>query len=145
MIRPYTPSDKDGLIEILRLNTPRYFDASEEKDFMEYLEHHVEQYYVYESNGRVIGSGGINYFNEEKLARISWDMIHPDLQGRGIGAALLSYRIEEIKKRGAVDLVQVRTTQWVYKFYQKMGFELERTEKDYWAKGFDLYQMKLQL
>jgi hypothetical protein len=39
----------------------------------------------------------------------------------------------------------VRTTQLVYPFYQKAGFTLDKVEQDYWANGFDLYQMMLQL
>jgi ribosomal protein S18 acetylase RimI-like enzyme len=42
-------------------------------------------------------------------------------------------------------MIIVRTSQLAYKFYQKVGFELEKTEKDFWAKGFDLYQMKMNL
>jgi hypothetical protein len=38
----------------------------------------------------------------------------------------------------------VRTSQVAYQFYQKAGFDLEKIEKDFWAKGFDLYQMKFK-
>ncbi|WP_461490641.1 GNAT family N-acetyltransferase [Pontibacter sp. HJ8] len=145
MIRPYSPDDQEQLIEILRRNTPEYFAVSEEEDFNAYLEQHVEQYFVVEEGERIIGAGGINYFDDYTLARISWDLIHPDFQGKGIGKELMRYRMDEIRKKNTVRVVVVRTTQLVYRFYQKMGFVLERTEKDFWAKGFDLYQMKLEL
>ena len=38
----------------------------------------------------------------------------------------------------------LRTTQLAFQFYEKMGFELDKTKKDFWAKGFDLYQMKMK-
>jgi ribosomal protein S18 acetylase RimI-like enzyme len=82
---------------------------------------------------------------EAKLARISWDIIHPDFQGKGIGKKLTLHRIDQIKRNPAINLVMVRTTQIVYKFYQQLGFELKKTEKNYWAEGFDLYQMQLDL
>ncbi|WP_162055286.1 GNAT family N-acetyltransferase [Pontibacter pamirensis] len=145
MIRAYTSRDKEELLDLLRLNTPQYFDASEEADFIEYLDNRLEDYFVVEEKGRVIGSGGINYFSESKLARISWDIIHPAFQGKGVGKQLMLHRIEHINKNAAVNLIVVRTTQFVYRFYEKMGFELEKTEKDFWAKGFDLYQMKMTL
>jgi len=54
---------------------------------------------------------------------------------------LTAYRIEQIAKKNAVERVCVRTSQMAYQFYEKMGFRLERTERDYWAQGFDLYEM----
>ncbi len=145
MIRPYKTEDKSTLVHILRLNTPEYFDPSEEKDFIEYLNNHLESYFIVEEDNSIVGSGGINYFPEEETARISWDIIHPDYQGKGIGKALTLYRIEEIKRQPNIKQIIVRTTQLVYKFYGKMGFELEKTEKDFWAPGLDLYQMRMPL
>ena len=145
MIRSYIKADKGKVLELLKLNTPLYFDESEESDLVEYLEVYLEDYFVVEESGKVIGSGGINYFPEKGEARISWDIIHPDYQGKGIGKELTFHRIEHVKKNPAIHLLIVRTTQLVYKFYEKMGFELEKTEKDFWAKGFDLYQMKMPL
>ena len=85
MIRNYTKQDKSTLIELLRQNTPEYFDPSEERDFIKYLDHEVEDYFVYEENSKILGAGGVNYFLEEKSARISWDMVDSNSQGKGIG------------------------------------------------------------
>ncbi|WP_224996418.1 GNAT family N-acetyltransferase [Cesiribacter sp. SM1] len=145
MIREYTSKDKEQILELLRLNTPQYFDRSEESDFVEYLDLRVESYFVVEDQGKIIGSGGINFLDDNTEARISWDIIHPDYQGKGVGKQLTLFRIEEIKKIDAVRLIKVRTTQLVYRFYEKMGFRLEKIEKDYWAKGFDLYQLIIPL
>lgn len=146
MIREYTNVDQEKLLEILRLNTPEFFDASEEKDFVEYLEYHAQNYFVVEDSGIIIGAGGFNPgFDSGRTVRISWDLIHPSFQGKGIGTKLTLYRIAQIKKIPDVEKIVVRTTQLVYPFYQKIGFELEKAEKDFWAKGFDLYQMKLEL
>lgn len=144
MIRPYTNTDKSKVIKLLRLNTPQYFDPFEERDFENYLDNEVEDYFVYEYNSEIIGAGGINYFPEEKLARISWDMIDPKSQGDGIGKELTQYRINHLNANPNVELITVRTTQLVYRFYEKMGFELEKVEKKFWAKGFDLYQMRMK-
>jgi [ribosomal protein S18]-alanine N-acetyltransferase len=145
MIRTYTPGDTQELISLLRLNIPQYFASSEEEDFIEYLLKHVENYFVIEENKKLIGSGGINYFPEEKTARLSWDVIHPDFQGKGIGRTLTQYRIDQIRKNPEIHKIVVRTTQLVYPFYEKLGFTLEKTQKDFWAQGFDLYQLSLEL
>lgn len=145
MIRPYIKQDKEKVTDLLRLNTPRYFDISEERDLIKYLDNFADNYFVVEEDGVVIGSGGFNLFDEHKIARISWDMIHPAHQGKGTGKKLTLYRINEIRNKNEVELITVRTTQLVYRFYEKLGFELEKTEKDFWAKGFDLYQMNMPL
>lgn len=145
MLRPCQPSDKPPLLALMNLNTPRYFAASEATDFADYLEYRVEAYFVVEEAQSIVGGGGINYFPEEATARMSWDMIHPDYQGKGIGRSLILHRIDEIKKNPSIRAIAVRTTQLTYRFYEKMGFELERTEQDFWARGYDLYQMKMPL
>jgi ribosomal protein S18 acetylase RimI-like enzyme len=142
MIRPYHPSDKNELLVLLRLNTPAYFAPSEENDFIDYLEKEMEDYFVLEENGKIVGCGGINYWENGTVARISWDIVHPDQQGKGIGKKLTLFRIEEIKKKPTVQSIIVRTSQLAFRFYEKVGFELEKIEKDYWAEGFDLYEMR---
>jgi [ribosomal protein S18]-alanine N-acetyltransferase len=145
MIRPYDPSDKEAIVDILRLNTPQYFAPEEEVELMEYLDTKREDYFVVEEAGQTIGAGGLNYFDENTWVRISWDLVHPDFQGRGVGKALTLFRIRGAREKGTVRFIQVRTSQLVYPFYQKLGFELEKVEKNFWAKGFDLYQMKMEL
>jgi len=146
MIRKYKEKDKPDLINLLRLNTPIFFAPSEEKDFIDYLNGHSENYYVIEESNEIIGAGGINYgFDNGATTRISWDMIHPEKQGKGIGTKLTKFRIDEIKKNSHISKIVVRTTQLVYEFYKKSGFQLERVEKDFWAVGFDLYEMKIEI
>lgn len=145
MIRQYIERDKPALLHMLRLNTPAYFDVAEEQDYSEYLDRHIEDYFVVEQNDIIVGAGGINYFTDENLARISWDIIHPDQQGRGLGKMLTLYRINQIKNKPGMHFIVVRTTQLVYPFYEKLGFELLKTEKNFWAKGLDLYHMQMAI
>ena len=143
LIREFKSQDIDQLIDLIKLNTPKYFDVEEEKDFKLYLLNETEDYFVVELEDNIVGCGGINYgFNNGTLARISWDMIHPDFQGKGIGSLLVSHRLNVIKSKTEVKTVIVRTTQLVYPFYEKMGFTLKETKKDFWAKGIDLYLLE---
>jgi ribosomal-protein-alanine N-acetyltransferase len=144
MIKKYDIKDKPALIALLKLHVPDYFAASEVNEYNHYLEHEIEDYFVVIENNVIIGAGGINYFPKQSLAKIAWDMIHPDHQGKGIGHELLKYRLELIHKNSTIKTVMVRTSQVAYQFYQKAGFDLEKIEKDFWAKGFDLYQMKFK-
>ena len=146
MIRKYKEKDKLDLIRLLRLNTPNFFSPSEEKDFVDYLNEHSEDYYVIEESNEIIGAGGFNSgFDNGATMRISWDMIHPQKQGKGIGTKLTKFRIDKIKKNSQINKIVVRTTQLVYGFYEKIGFQLEKVEKDFWAVGFDLYEMKIEI
>jgi ribosomal-protein-alanine N-acetyltransferase len=115
MIRPYNPKDKEQLINLLRLNTPAYFAPSEEKDYIDYLQHHADNYFLIEKEGVVLGAGGFNLLEENKLARISWDLVHPDAQGKGLGRMLTKYRIDKIREHPEVRVIAVRTSQLVFK------------------------------
>ncbi|MGV3541248.1 MAG: GNAT family N-acetyltransferase [Rufibacter sp.] len=142
IIREFKSTDKTEVLELLKRNTPDFFDPAEEKDLDHYLDNEVEDYFVVEQNSKIIGAGGINYFPEEKAARISWDIIDPESQGRGVGRALMEHRVNMLENNPMVTCVIVRTSQLVYRFYEKMGFALVNVEKDYWAANYDLYQME---
>ena len=141
-IRPYSAADMENVLHVLRLNTPRYFAPSEEGDLVHYLDHHAQHYFVVESGGEVLGCGGFNFSDDGTVGKISWDIFHPDHQGKGLGSALTRYRIERLKEYDAVRIISVRTSQVAYQFYEKFGFRLREVVKDYWAEGFDLYRME---
>ncbi len=141
-IRPYIPIDKAAVLQLFDLNTPQYFDIAERARLVHYLDHETEDYFVVEENNEIIGAGGITYEPQAKVAVISWDIIKPTEHGKGIGRKLTQHRIQHINTKDEIDLIIVRTSQHTYKFYEKMGFKLLKVEKDYWAKGFDLYEME---
>ena len=145
MIRTYKPEYQDALIELIQLNTPTYFDKEEEADFKTYLKKGTEDYFVILQNKKPIACGGINYEPKTKTAIISWDIVHPDFQGKGVGKKLLLFRINKIKAMNLYPQIIVRTSQFTFKFYETFGFKLVEYTKDYWAKGIDLYYMVLKL
>ena len=141
-IREYEPTDKDAVINLIRLNIPKYFAPTEETDLNYYLDHERELYYVLLFNEKIVGCGGINFAENKTIGKISWDILHPQYQGKSLGSQLLKYRIEKIKVIDSIQKITVRTSQLAYKFYEKQGFELNEVKEDYWAKGFDLYRME---
>lgn len=145
MIRAYKIEDKEQLIRLLQKNIPNYFHPSEELEYTNYLEKEIEDYFVFEEDGVPIGAGGINYQLEINTAYISWDLIDPKYHGKGLGKQLVQYRINHIKRNPSIATITVRTSQLTYLFYEKMGFQLKVTKKDFWAKGFDLYHMEIQI
>lgn len=142
LIRSLRDSDKELLLRIMGKNIPAYFDPSERSDFEYYLDNELEDYFVVEQNQVIVAGGGINYQYDTGIARISWDMVLPELQGKGIGKRLLLHRIELIRQNQKIKRIEVRTSQLAHTFYAKAGFKLIKIEKDYWAEGFDLYWME---
>lgn len=142
IIRKYHHSDEKRIIELLRLNTPQYFSPTEEKDLVDFLTHHTDNYYVVEIDNTIFGCGGYDLLEDGKMARIAWDIVHPDSHGKGIGSALTKFRIQKIKEIEGIKTISVRTSQLVYHFYERFGFEIKEIVKDYWAEGFDLYRME---
>ena len=140
-IRAHEPEDRPRLLTLLRLNTPEYFSPEEELDLIDYLDHFADNYYVLEIDGEILGCGGFNLSEDGETGKISWDIFHPDSQGKGLGTALTKFRIEKIKEIESVKILSVRTSQMAYKFYEKFGLELREVVKDYWEIGFDLYRL----
>ena len=141
-IRDYQTNDKDDIINLIRLNTPEFFAVREEEDLNNYLETERELYYVLDYSEKIAGCGGINFADNKTVAKISWDIFHPDYQRKSLGTTLLKYRLEKINSIDSIQRITVRTAQVAYKFYEKQGFEVIEVIKDYWAAGFDLYNME---
>lgn len=147
MITRYHPDDRQAVLNIFRANVPSAFAANEEADLRRYLSQERDLYYILrQPSGKIMGAGGINRFvDDEKSARLSWDLLHPDYQRKGFGALLVQYRLEELHEDPRITKVYVRTSQIAAPFYQRMGFDLVKKERDYWAKGYDLHLMEISL
>ncbi len=144
LIRDYTPSDKDSVLALIELNTPKYFAESEKNDLENYLQNEIDSYYVLEIDAKIIGSGGINFDDSLTIAILSWDIIDPAHHGQSFGSQLLDYRLEQLKKIETIQKIIVRTSQLTFKFYEKHGFKTVEIRTDYWSKGFDMYLMVYQ-
>ena len=144
VIRPYKSSDKLALLNLIDLNTPKYFALAEKVDFENYLENERELYFVLTFESEIIGCGGINFEEKKTTGIISWDIIHPDYQGKSYGKQLLNHRLDILKQMKSIQRIIVRTSQITYNFYQKQGFQVKEIIRDYWAEGFDLYFMEYE-
>ena len=140
-IREYRAEDKNRIIAVLRLNTPAFFSPSEEDDLIFYLDNYAQNYFVVEVDGVIEACGGFNLSDDGEIGKISWDIVNPQCQGKGIGTALTQYRIDKLKNMEGIKIISARTSQHVFKFYEKFGLELREIIKDYWAEGFDLYRL----
>ncbi len=140
-ISPYTSTHKQTILDLFALNVPQYFASTEYDDLVHYLSHELEDYFVVKHTTKVIGAGGINYKPAQKQGIISWDLLHPTYQRKGIGSMLLKHRLNLLLANKNIDEIVVRTSQMSYPFYAKFGFKTTKTQKDYWAPSIDLYHM----
>lgn len=141
-IRAYKDSDFEAVCELFQQNSPSYFDPKELKELQDYLQHKKEDYFVIEINNSLIACGGINYFTDEHIARLSWDIVHPEFQGAGFGSLLVNYRMNLLKENTSIRRIVVRTSQLTSKFYEKKGFKLILTKDHFWADNFHLHQLE---
>jgi ribosomal-protein-alanine N-acetyltransferase len=139
-IEEYNDKDREGLLKIFRLNVPGYFAAEEESDFIMFLDNYADNFYLCRSEGELIGCGGHNM--KDELGILSWYIVHPGYHNKGVGRRLVEYNMAELKRKG-YKRIRVRTSQFTDKFYEKFGFILMHIEKDFWAKGIDLYEMEV--
>jgi hypothetical protein len=57
----------------------------------------IEQYFVAAIGDEIIGACGINFEDNGKSAKISWDFKDPKFKEKGVGQSLLKYRVNFIK------------------------------------------------
>jgi ribosomal-protein-alanine N-acetyltransferase len=144
MIVPYEEHFRSEAIDLLAQNTPRYFAPEEKPDFLRFLNDSSKKYFLYLVEGQPRACGGYSYKDGPSKAHLCWDFSHPLFQRKGIGSALVNYRLNKILEEATATTIVVRTSQFAHRFYQKLGFALLYTEHNFWAKGFDLYHMELK-
>lgn len=142
-IRPFKTTDNELLIGIFNHNTPKYFAQHELNEFLSYLQTpHASTYFVVEENGRIIGGAGYEIRKSDTSGRINWIFLHPDYKSTGIGRQVVEQLIQLIKADTSVNKLVVRTSQFAFVFFEKLGYKTLQIEKDHWAPGLDLYLME---
>lgn len=142
MIRPYASADKERLLKIFSLNTPKYFDKSEIHDFQAYLEQKATTYLTIEVGATIVGGTGYYVNEDDNSGRITWIFFDPRYSGQGLGKQSVEYCLNILNKDKSVEKFIVTTSQLAYQFFEKFDYHIVRTEKNYWGEGLDLYEME---
>jgi GNAT superfamily N-acetyltransferase len=111
----------------------------------------IQSGFVAEEDEKVLGF--ITYFSEYGRPKIGWIGVDPDLHRKGIGTALSKALEDKLKKFGAKELsvetpakeeVVGTSYEGTYKFYEKMGFIVDKTElrKDFKGREFKMAVLK---
>ena len=152
-LRRFKPTDLDRVIYINRLclpeNYPSYF-------FMDLFERFPETFIVAEENGEVVGyimcriETGLLSFRSFGLARrghVISIAVLPAYRNRGIGYALVSKALEAMSLYGAKECyLEVRVSNKpAINLYRKLGFEIKKIIRGYYADGEDAYIMSREI
>jgi amino-acid N-acetyltransferase len=105
----------------------------------ERLEIEIEQFYIMEHDGRVIGCAALYPFAQEKMAEFACLAIHPDYRGGGRGDRLFHYCEAQAKELGfkTIFCLTTRTEHW----FLERGF-IEKTVTDLPAEKQQIYNLQ---
>lgn len=142
MIRTVKGEDLKSIYLIEQLSFERPYPSS----YLETLAYlSPETFLVVSLNGSIVGySASVLRGSEGHIISIA---VHPDYRGIGIGEKLLRENIKRLKDSGAERVVlEVRVDNiQALKLYQKLGFRIVKTLKNYYWDGSDAYRMVLNV
>lgn len=133
IIRPFAKSDKDTLVNVFKLNIPLYFAPHEADEYVEYLKEHDSTYFTVEKDNKIIG--GLGYTIKGQEGSITWIFLHPSYSGLGIGQQAVQHCLDVLRSKEQVTKFVVRTSQLAYAFFEKFGYKVVFTKKDYLGEG----------
>ena len=105
----------------------------------ERLEMEIDQFYIMEHDGRVIGCAALYPFIEEKTAEFACLAIHPSYRGGGRGDRLFHFCEEQAREQSlkSIFCLTTRTEHW----FLERGF-LERSVSDLPAEKQKIYNLQ---
>ncbi len=145
MIKEYRISDREELLGVFKLNIPKYFAPKEVDDFLEYLDDHGDSYLTIEKDNKIVGGIGYLFNVSDKSGQITWIFLHPEYTDHGLGKQAVEHCMTLLKSNPEIVKLVVTTSQLAFRFFEKFGFILIKTGKDYWGPGLDLFLMEIQL
>src|SRR5512134_3550399 len=99
-VRRFLPGDIDSVVGIFRSNIPKYFCPREESGLHDFLRDRFDDYYVVETDGEVVGAGGIALNDcDPPTVSLCWGMVHNDRLGTGLGKKLTEFRIQYTREK----------------------------------------------
>jgi N-acetylglutamate synthase-like GNAT family acetyltransferase len=118
-IRPYTSADRDACLAVFDSNAPSLLSPGL-RDALAARLNAAAPFYVAEHDGAIIGCGG--YSVSGPTAQLEWGIVHRQWQRQGLGRFLLFYRLREITKAAAVEMVHLETPDAAAPFFASQGF-----------------------
>jgi N-acetylglutamate synthase-like GNAT family acetyltransferase len=128
--RRFQISDLPECLEIYKLNEPGRFPEGVLDQYERRLREQSSYFLVAERNGHIIAAGGIAYSQKPHWVMLSFGLVRPDEQGKGVGTALLLARLALLKNNEPVYRVLICAVAKSLGFYERFGFRRIGTWKD---------------
>lgn len=152
-IRRFAMSDLKSVMNINRVCLPENYT---DYFFVDLYQRHPETFVVAELDGEVVGyimcriEMGLSNFGFGGLAKkghVVSVAVLPQYRRKGVGEALVKEAINGMLKYNAKQcFLEVRVTNTdAVSLYKKLGFEITRTIRGYYADGEDAYVMTKKL
>ena len=142
-ILPLAPEDITAVVELILRNYDEVMVAHHSRAILakcraeispEALERQArwKHILVVRENGRTVATGSIANFGTPETPRycVSQCYVLPDLQGRGIGAALMEELLAYVRTKG-VQICHVPSSRNAVGFYARFGFVMDENQPDH--------------
>ena len=136
-IRKATKKDIQQMVEIIKINSPRYPMEIAKKEITEMFSQSLRKptYLVIENNKKIVAFGGfIRSWIDDMIFNIFWVNANPQYKNKGFGTKLIKGLINEIKnirEKPKAKMIIISTK--IPSFYKKFGFKtiINKYDREY--------------
>lgn len=141
--KPYDAADLTPCLEIFDANCPQFFAANERDDYLQFLSSAPIGYELCWLQDRCAGAYGLSPRGEGR-ASLNWIMIRSDVQGEGIGTAIMQ-RMMATARDASVAVIDIAASHKSAAFFSRFGAKSTNVEKNGWGAGMHRVDMELWL
>ena len=140
---PYDSEHFDACLALFDANCPAYFAPNERDEYARFLAADPSGYEICTVDDNIRGAFGIS-MDGTREARLNWILLDPDVQGAGIGSAIMRRVLAASRAAGAQTL-GIATSQFASAFFAKHGASTTAVTADGFGAGMDRVDMVIQL
>ena len=138
--RSYRDGDRADCLQMFDENCPEFFAPNEREDYAAFLAEAEGDYTVVLDGGRMAGAYGLAPHGGGLALR--WILFARAMQRRGLGAAVMSRVLEDMRTR-SVTVLHIAASHKSAPFFARFGAQPVTTTRDGWGPGMDRVDMVL--
>jgi GNAT superfamily N-acetyltransferase len=139
--RPYRASARPACLDLFDANCPAFFDPGERPGYVQFLDGVPEGYEVCLHEQRIVGAYGVRPHAPNEVV-IRWMLIAPDVQGMGVGSAMMDRALSGARATGA-RLVHMAASHKSAPFFARFGARATATIQHGWGPNLHRVDMEL--